>query len=258
MALTEEQKQELLKLQKVLKQYEGILRTSKNPEQISRTKKEIKKIQDQIEMIAPGGLSEDIVVSNRSSASPSVSYVVLKDFPIQKASPTSDDEDVNLLHTILLAWEKEFLPAQGDSHTKLDFSLSVERDSHYTILENCKRHLKSLTDTIESYHQAGREDLKAQLRDMKQRYTRHFLQEGYQFLKKVKEFWKKVEDDINQNGMRCLNKDETIVFNKKFEQATYFQGKTVREMIKIVNIFLDEAIAALNIPEFNTPKDIRR
>ena len=257
MALTEDQKQEVLKLQKVLKQYEGILRTSRNPEQISRTKKEIKKIQDQIEMIAPGGLSEDILASSRSNLPPQPSYVVLKDFPIQRASPKSDDEDVNLLYTVLLAWENEFLPAQSDSHTKLDFSLGAERDSHYTILENCKRHLKSLVDTIESYHQTNREDLKAQLRDMKQRYTRHFLQEGYQFLKKMRDFWKKVEDDIRENGMRCLSKDETIVFDKRFEQATYFQGKKVREMVRITNIFLDEAIAALNIPEINF-KDTRR
>lgn len=249
MALTEAQKQEILKLQKILKQYEGILRTSRDPEQISRAKKEIKKIQDQIELIAPGGISEEELSTHQEQKKENKSYLVLKDFPIQKASPFCDDPEVNLLNTALLVWEKEFVPAQGDLHTKLDFSWSQERDSHYAILENCKRHLKSLTDTLESYQKATREDLKMQLRDMRQRYTRHFLQEGGQFLRKLRDFWRKVQADIKENGTRCLNKDDTIYFDRKLEQATYFHNKKVREMVDITVTFLEEVLQELNIPE---------
>ncbi|MDW8305998.1 MAG: hypothetical protein RML34_02895 [Leptospiraceae bacterium] len=257
MGLSEAQKQELIKLQKIFKQYEGIVRTSRDPEQISRAKKEMKKIQDQIQLLAPEGVSpEDLVVSSQGSGK-TKQFHVLGDFPMSKASPHCDDEEVNLLYTAMLVWEREFIPAQGDTHTKLDFSWSMERDSHYAVLENCKRHLKSLTDTLESYQKATRDDLKMQLRDMRQRYTRHFLQEGAQFFRKLRDFWKKVQQDIKEGGTRCLNKDDTIYFDRKLEQASYFQGKKVRDMVDTTVTFLEEVLGALNVPEMKSPQDKR-
>ncbi len=252
MALTEEQTQEVIKLQKLDKQYEGLIRTSKNAEQVHRAKVELKRIRDRIDELCPDGVPADLT----SAPTPKLSeadrlrqYNVLSQFSIQKASPNCDNADVNLMHTILSVWENEFVPGTGDGHLKLDFSLSSERDSHYALLENNKRYLKSLTETVEDYAGATRDDFKLQLRDMKDRYTRHYLSEGATFLKRARDFWKKIHEDISNGGHACMNKQDTIKFDKRFEAATYLDNYEIPRAVEVAYTFLREAIDALNLPE---------
>lgn len=257
MALTEEQTQEVLKLQRLDKQYEGLIRTSRNAEQQKRAKIELKKIRDRIDELCPDGVPADLnavaapVVSEADRLN---SYTVLSKFSIQKASPNSDNNDVNLMYTVLQVWENEFIPGTGDGHLKLDFSLSSERDSHYAILENQKRYLKQLVDTVEDYAAATRDDFKLQLRDMKDRYTRHYLGEGATFLKRIREFWKKIHEDIQQGGHACMNKNDVVKFDRRFEGATFLEGYPVPKLVETAYIFVKEAIDALNLPDIPDTK----
>ena len=252
MSLTEEETEEVIKLQKLSKQYEGLIRTSRNPEQLKRSKIELKKIVDRLEELCPDGVPDNLGAPQQKSLSDAEKlqqYELLSQFSVEKASPNCDDKDVNMLSTILKVWEAEFAPANSDSHVKLEFSLSAERDSHYAILENMKRSLKTLVETIEDFHRATRDDFKAQLRDMKSRYTRHYLSEGMAFLKRLREFWKKIDDDIASGGQSCLNKEDDVRFNRKFEEATFFEGYTVAKVVSSSNLFLNEAIDSLNLPD---------
>ncbi|MDH5716359.1 MAG: hypothetical protein OEZ22_01835 [Spirochaetia bacterium] len=253
MSLTEEQKEEVKRLQTLAKQYEGIIKTSRNSEQLNRAKIDLKKIRDRIDTLCPDGIPANLLTEKNTSQKPNINqtiekYEVLSRFSVEKASPHCEDDEINLLSSIIKVWEAEFLSALAESHIKLDFSTSNERDSHYATLENVKRQLKILTDTIEDYHAANREDMKLQLRDMKQRYTRHFLNEGALLIKKYHEFWKVVREDIVTGGNRCLNKDDKIEYNIKFEKPTFLEGLPVSQVIKISEQFLSEAISALRLP----------
>jgi len=262
MAYTPEEIEEIQKLQKLVKQYEGLIRISRNTEQLNRTKVELKKIKDRLEILCPNGVPDNLVIETTLAGASSKrdpheilkSKPTLSDFPFQKACKHCDDVDVNLLHTILNVWEEEFVPAMGDAHIQLEFSLANERDAHYSNLENIKRQLKILVDTTEDYTNASKEDMKVQLREMRQRYTRHYLQEGYNFLKKIREFWNKLSNDVQSGGTLCMNKDDMIHFNKKFETATYLNGLSAKDIIVKGFIFLCEAIEILNIPSLPTKK----
>ena len=161
---------------------------------------------------------------------------------------SSDDDDVNLMATFLTAWEEEFMPALSESHLKLDFSSGQERDAFYNGVENLKRQAKILFETIEDYSKATRDDVKAQLRDMRSRYMRSFLQEGAQYLNKIEEYWGKLLEDFETGGSRIMNRDDKVLFDRKFESATFFTGKPVGEALNTSVSFLREVIQALNLP----------
>ncbi|MBV6492162.1 MAG: hypothetical protein LDLANPLL_00153 [Turneriella sp.] len=266
MALSEAQKTELLTLQKLVRQYEGIVRTTRNVEQANKAKIELKKIRDKIDAIAPAGAADEFFAANpqqtitygrkRGLEDLTEAYPTLTKMPMAKIGPNSDELEVNVLGSVLVAWENTFYPALGK--IKLDFALSAERDSHFTILESLKRQMKILVETIEDMHSAIREDSKAQLRDMRTRQQRQFLLDGGIFLKKVYEYWKAVYEDIQANGPKCFNKDDTISVDTRLEVANYFHGKSVRETARFTVMFLHEAIEALNLPDLPVDKNKQR
>jgi hypothetical protein len=263
MALTEAQQNELLTLQKLSRQYEGIIRTSRNPEQLNRAKIELKKIRDRMEAIAPGGAAEKFLQNAVQPQPPSSrkksiedigqTYPTLGKMPMHRISPNSDEFEINVLGSVLTAWENTFYPAL--TKIKLDFALSAERDSHFTILEGLKRQMKILCETIEDIPRAVREDSRAQLKEMRTRQQRQFLFDGGAFLKKLHEFWKAIYEDIQANGPKCFNKDDNIQIDTRLEASNFFQGKPVREAVRFTVMFLNEAIDALNLPDLPTGKN---
>lgn len=266
MSLSEAQKTELLTLQKLSRQYEGIIRTSRNLEQQNKAKIELKKIRDKIESIAPGGAADQFLAANPAAAPTygkkksiediGETYPTLGKMPMTRITPNSDELEVNILGSVLNAWENTFYPALGK--IKLDFALSAERDTHFTILESLKRQMKILVETIEDFNRAVREDSKAQLRDMRTRQQRQFMFDGGTFLKKIHEFWRSVYEDIQANGPKCFNKDDTIMVDTRLETANYFHGRSVRETARFTVMFLHEAIEALNLPDLPADKNKQR
>ncbi|MBL8034590.1 MAG: hypothetical protein JNJ69_12875 [Leptospiraceae bacterium] len=264
MSLSEAQKTELLTLQKLSRQYEGIIRTSRNADQQNKAKIELKKIRDKMEAIAPGGAADQFLQTAAASAGPvygkkksiediGASYPTLAKMPMARITPNSDELEINVLGSVLSAWEQTFYPALGK--IKLDFALSAERDSHFTVLEGLKRQMKILIETIEDYFKAVREDSKTQLRDMRTRQQRQFMFDGGTFLKKIHEFWKAVYEDIQANGPKCFNKDDHIQVDSRLEASNFFQGKSVRETARFTVMFLHEAIEALNLPDLPVDKN---
>ena len=259
MSFSPSQSQELGKLKRLERQYEGIARTSSNAEQKHRALVELKKIKDRIDELDPQGEFESsgqggAARAGNSSSNTSVTdlsqYKVLSRFPVERASTHSSDYDINLLYTILTAWEKVFMTALFDKHTRLDYSLNSERDTHFALLGNLKRHHKSLTDTIEDHHMATRDDSKEQFFEMQRRYYRVYLNEGAAFLKKMKTFWEDINEDVLNRGTKCTNYNDRIRFDQ-YEEKSFLEGKTIGEIIHIAVVFLNEAIKALRLPVLN-------
>lgn len=257
MPLTEAQQNELLTLQKLSRQYEGIIRTSRNPEQVNKSKIELKKIRDKMELIAPAGAAEKFLqgavdpraaVSKRKSIEDiGQTYPVLGKMPMNRICPGSDELEINILGSVLIAWESTFYPALGK--IRLDFALSAERDGHFAVLEGLKRQMKILCETIEDIPRAVREDSKTQLKDMRTRQQRQFMFDGGVFLKKVQDFWRAIYEDILAGGPKCFNKDDQIQIDTRLEAENFFQAMPVREAARFTVMFLHEAITALNLPD---------
>lgn len=252
MGLNEEQKNELVKLKKLERQFEGIIRTTQNPGQLQRSKAELKKIRDRIDTLDPNGEYDDIYeasIKAKSSASSGMEkYSILSKIPPEKASPHSTNEDVNMMYTILHAWETIFMSALFDKHVKLDYSLTSERDTHYSYLANIKQYHRALVDTIEDQFNATREDSKMQLNEMKRRYARQYLHEGATYLRKLKEFWEDIDQDVANQGTKCTNWSDRVTVDKRFEEESFLTDKTVGEAIHMTALFLKESLEAMRLP----------
>jgi len=258
MGLSQAQISEIEKLKKLERSYDGILKTSRSTDQIQRAQAELKKIKDRIQEIDPNNIFSE--VQSTQPQKPTVSdnpfdgCEMLSRFSFQRASAHSSDTDINMMFTILNAWESVFLTALFDKHVKLDYSMNAERDTHYAMLSNVKRYLKTLCETIEDYQGATREDAKLQLVEMKRRYSRQFLTEGAGYLRKIKAFWEHVNGDVKSHGAMCTNREDRIVFDTRFEAESFLKGETVETVIHKAVIFLNEAVKVLRLPELPDKK----
>jgi hypothetical protein len=253
MGLSQEQITELEKMKKLERTYDGILKTSRNADQVQRSQIELKKIKDRISEIDPNGIYIEGQDNQNSkpvvSADPFEGYAMLSRFPLQRASTHSNDADINMMFSIINAWETVFMTALFDKHVKLDYSLNNERDTHYALLSNVKRYLKTLCETVEDYQSAIREDAKLQLVEMKRRYARQFLNEGAAYLRKIKTFWENIDIDVKSHGSMCTNREDRIVYDTRFEVESFLKGETVETVIHKASMFLGEAVKVLRLPE---------
>ena len=268
-AYTNEQLKEIDKILKFIKQMEGIVRTSPSREQVERVRKELKKFREKLKEMIPGidamtvnvdelrtklGLTAVIPTVQETAAAKSQddgeSGDILDRFPIQKASPHCTDPDVNLMATMLLVLQKDYWPAISEQHCKLDFSCANERDAIRVLLENAVRSLKVLAETIEEYATADKQDFREQLLKMKNKQTRIFLFETNDVMKGVREFLKKLVDDLDHGGGAVMNRDEVIKTNSRFEESNYLEGRTIADAIREVEYFTSKVIERLNLPQF--------
>lgn len=261
--LSADRKAEVEKLARYLKQMESIVRTSSNPDQVQRVKKEIAKQREKIKTLwsgyNPEKMSPDDVLSTivASGAGDSSSAgrgddgpdSLIDALPEHKVSPHSTDPDVNLLSKVLNAIQKEYWPAISEQHTKLDFSLSQERDSIRYLLDTALRNMKILGETVDEYAQAEKQDFREQLLKMKSKQSRVFLFETDEALRTVREFLRKLLENMQSKQGGILNPDEKIRFNERFEDATFLEGVSVPDAIERFHTLVNETIQRLNLPQ---------
>jgi hypothetical protein len=272
MALTNEQIIELQKYQKLISQLEFIKSNSKNPVQKTRVSKVIDKYTKRILAISPQGIpinvynstfttlneektAKDKKVTNpKETATPDNKQAkgkksVLENLVVMKISEHSSDNEINFLATLLNLMDIEYVTAISDSHLKLDFSHASERDALFRVMENIRRNMKVLTETIEEYAGCEKQDFKEQLGRMKNKQSRIFISEAADVFIKFRDFLNKIiRENQETGGSVILNIDEPINFNSKFESATILENYTVGAALERFLDFTNEAIANINIP----------
>ena len=144
--------------------------------------------------------------------------------------------------------ENEYLPILGESHIKLDFSHATERDNVFKYMENIRRNMKVLSETIEEFALADKQDFKEQLGRMKNKQSRIFISEAGDLFKNYRDFLQKLVIDMDAGGTVVVNSDEKIHFNPKFERATTLEGVEVKDAIKQFYNFTKAALSNVNLP----------
>jgi hypothetical protein len=69
-------------------------------------------------------------------------------------------------------------------------------------------------------------------------------------MKGVREFLKKLVDDLDHGGGAVMNRDEVIKTNSRFEESNYLEGRTIADAIREVEYFTSKVIERLNLPQF--------
>ncbi len=254
MDLTNEQRAEVTSLQKVVKQCEGVIRTSQNSEILRRVKVDLKKAKDRLEYLCPEGIPAKLVSSGKvSEKRPTLeaiikNYSIISQFPIQKLSPNCENDDINFLTTIIRTWDMRLSPALSEQYVTLDFSIVSERDAFHVEIENLKWQMKTLADSIEDYTLAVRPESKEQLREIKVRQSRSFITTGSNFLKKLYNFWNRVYQDAVNTGYLCTNLNSVLHLGPGLEVLPFLEGQTITDVLKVLTTYLQEALSLLNPP----------
>jgi predicted ester cyclase len=257
--LTNDQILELQKMQKLLSMLEKISSSSKNDDQKKRVVKDIQKYKNKILAISPEGIPQNIqnfTVHNKLESKQNNASIdsteddssLLSNIPVMKISPHSHDNEINYIGSLISFMENEFVTILSDSHTKFDFSHASERDALMKTLENLRRTIKVLTETVEEYALSEKQDFKEQLGRMKNKQSRIFISEAGEMFKAFRDFLFKVIDSIDTGVIVVMNLNEKLHFNPKFEQATVYEGKEVHFALRKFYEYTLAVIKSLNIP----------
>ncbi|GBF37138.1 hypothetical protein [Leptospira johnsonii] len=252
MAITQEQILELQRHQKMIQQLEKIQRLSKNDEQKYRVSRDLEKYRNRMREISPEGIPDNLETAAEQirmfRENPDAAGRILAKFPIMKISPNSNDTEVNQIGTWINVLDREYLPILNETHIRFDFSHGNEKDGVVKHMENIRRNIKVLTETIEEYQAAEKQDFREQLSRMKNKQTRIFIAEAFEMFQKFNEFLSKVLGEFKAGGGVIMNIEDRIVFNSRFEKATELEGKSIPEALEEFREFTAEVLDRINVP----------
>ncbi|ALO27247.1 MULTISPECIES: hypothetical protein [Leptospira] len=252
MAISHEQILELQKYQKMILQLEKIAKESQNDEQRYRVSRDLEKYKTKMKDISPEGIPDNLDMTaeqiKRYKENPNEAGRVLAKYPIMKISPNSNDPEVNQIGTWINVMDREYLPVLNETHVRFDFSHTNEKDGVVKYMENIRRNVKVLTETIEEFHAAEKQEFREQLSRMKNKQTRIFIAEAFEMFQKFNEFLSKVTREAKEVGGVIMNLEDSIRFNPRFERATELEGKSIMDALKEFQEFTSEVLDRINVP----------
>jgi hypothetical protein len=240
--------EELKQINRAIKKYEVVLKTSSDSRQKKRVKKELIKLKNYKEKLQH-------VFSIIEEQEEVIDDDEFKDFPFLSQIIDSLDEkyitdrEINFICHILYCFENEFLPLLTERKMKLDFKYSLERDSFYNIYQDLTKRVEDFRDQLEIIEKGKyTEGTLLEIKNRLLKKRRILLIETDRFFRKVKKFSDELLKDIEKNGSECLNKDDSVNFDL-IEGKRYLEGYTVTQSLQILNTYAKEVILYLNLPE---------
>ncbi|MDF3818283.1 hypothetical protein P3G55_00140 [Leptospira sp. 96542] len=255
MPLSQEQIMELSKLQKMLRNLEKIERNAKNDLQKERVAYDIERYRKRMQEVSPEGIPDNLEQTMRTAKvraenPENLKHKIISQYPVMKISPNSNDSEINQIGTLVNIIDLEYIPILGDAHIKFDYSHATERDSVLKYMENLRRNMKILVETIEEYAAADKQEFREQLSRMKNKQSRIFIAEAFETFTKFQDFLTAVNKEIKDGNNVIMNMEDPMKFNPRFEKATVLEGKSIMECLREFQEFVDESCDLIKLPSF--------
>ncbi|MCZ8237921.1 MAG: hypothetical protein O9346_04490 [Leptospiraceae bacterium] len=253
MPLSHEQIVEISRIQAIIRNLEKIKRESKDDFQTTRVSMDLDKYNKKMMEISPEGIPDNMESTVAKSKAlkdndPNIKHKMISQFPIMKITPNSHDREINQIGTLANVMDVEFMALLGDTHIKFDFSHQSERDTLFKHMENLRRNMKVLMETIEEFAAAEKQEFREQLGRMKNKQSRIFISEVFDVFKKTREFLEAVNKDLREGSSVIMNLDDPVKFNPRFEKASLLEGKTIPAALNDFLTFTKEAMDIINLP----------
>ncbi|UCF96511.1 MAG: hypothetical protein JSV89_15205 [Spirochaetaceae bacterium] len=253
--------EELKALNRTIRQFESVYKSTKDPYQRARVTEELKKLKtyrDKLQSFHefdPAAFEEPAMVDEWEGLSylKTILERIGKKSKSRKESydDSFGDRELTYLFHYLNFFEEDFLPILSETKLKLDFKHSLERDSFYHRFENLRRLFEEVNEdssTVDLYSgQKHEEDMRK--RSFKKK--RNVIVEADKFLRSVARFAGVLVTDIEAGGLVCLNADDTLHFDR-IEGRRFFEGKKVKEALMELKAFAREVIEFLNVPQIES------
>lgn len=249
--------EELKRLNKLIRQYETVYRTTPDADQRERASKQIKDMKSYRAKI----LAVNVIDKNEIEE-PSESRDELAAFPILKDLVTRDTsgiEDQEIARIILYTrhFEAEYLPFLTEKQLKLDFKFSMDRDAFYRRFQELARRIKDYLDERRRLDEGVfSKDMEAEVRKRGFKLKRIIAVEASRFFRSITRFSRELVEDAQGDSVKCLNCEREIAFDE-IEGKKSLEGLSVLTALEQLESLASEVVAYLNIPEIETQENER-
>jgi hypothetical protein len=250
--------EELARLDRVIKQYEIVLKTTSDSEQESRVRYKLKKLAAFRENLLQAfdfskrGTKEREEKQN-GSIPLEFAYldrILSQDTRVRLPKPGALDLEIHHLRLYLKYFDEELLVVFSERKMRLDFQHSMERDGFYHKFQDVERRLSDYEQELVRIEDGDFDaHAKSEMRKRTQRMKRVLIVETHRLLKSVLLFAKNLIEDIDSDGTQCLNGRDYIYFDA-LEGKRLLEGRTVLDALRITRDFVTEVMSFLNVPDF--------
>ncbi len=239
---------ELKHINKAIKQYEVVLKTTSDSYQKQRVRRELAKLKDYREKF-------EHVYSILDEENEEIGSGEFEGFPFLNQHLNIDDEhpvhdrEVNGILAILRFFGQELLTVLTEKKMKLDFKFALERDGFYHLYQDLMKRIADFEDEIKVINEGKYSD--SALTDIKNRRLRKrrvLIIETDKLFRRCLHFTGEILKDIEKSGVACRNPDEIIHFDE-LEGLHFLEGRTVHESLSVLDQFAGEVLSYFNLPE---------
>jgi len=266
--------EELKRLNRLIRQYETVYRTTPDPDQRERVERQLKDLQsyrqkilavnviDRREMEEAGDGGDELAeypVLKRLSAGNVIASAgrgVLS-FASKDAAMTSAQKEMFHLSLYAHYFQREYLPFLTEKQLKLDFKFSMDRDGFYNSFQALQRKIDNYREENSRLSEGiVSRDMETEIRKRAFKLTRLIEVDAARFFRAIGRFCDELGEDARGDGVKCLNCDAEIAFDV-IEGSRVLQGGNVSEALVELADFAAEAVAFLNIPEMDSQENER-
>ncbi len=244
-------KRELQDKTKVLKQLEGVYKTSTDIYQRKRVLKEIEEVKKEIAKLQLRNVAQKLKngTEEQNHEREESIFPVLSQVKISKYREGSKDSEMDAIVSYANFFEGNYLHILSEYYIKLDYSHTAKRDSFYPRFMEIKKILKQ----YDYEHEVSTKREFDTISLHKNRSAIHKLRQRYlfsldKFFKDIKTFLKVLVDDNRTEGNIVLNPLDSISLNE-FEENRRLNGYVVIDALTEMYSFSEEFIKFLGMPE---------
>jgi len=248
--------EELKRLNRAIRQFESVFKSTKDPQQRERVGRELKQLKNYRDKLVSFHDIDPTDVEESAAPDEMDGFVFLRRILDSggigpEAVDADPDREIRHLLLYLHFFEKEFLVLLSETKLKLDFKHSLERDSYYHRFESLRRLFEDLRDDearMDEYlGQRHEEDMRK--RSFKKK--RNVVLESDRFFRSLIRFSGVLVDDIASQGSTCLNAADILRFSK-MEGKRHLEGLSVHQALAQLSELAQEVVAYLNVPQIDS------
>lgn len=235
-------------MKKLIRQFEAVYGSSTDEGRRDRVGRELRRLKtykeklERFHQIDPDQLGEEEPVDQLDGL-PFLRGMVEKD----TKKNVYQDREIYHISLYLHFFEKDFLAILSETRLKLDFKHSLERDSFYHRFESLRRRLEDFEEEIVR-RSIVEENQDAEMKQRSFKKQRNLAIEADRVFRSVHDFADELIKDLDQDGLKCLNGDDVIKFDR-IEGHRYLEGVKVKDALKRLKDLSHEVVCYLNIPQ---------
>lgn len=250
--------EELRKLNRLIRQYETVYRTTADAEQRDRAGRELKELKSY-----RGKILAVNEIDRGKLAEPSAADDALAEYPVLAGLAAADteawegDQEVRHIALYLGHFEREFLPLLTETRLKLDFKHSLERDGFYRRFQEVQRRLADWHEAHRRLDEGGfNRDLESEVRTRIFKLKRNLAVEANRLFRAAGRFADTLVDDARGDGVKCLNGDDAVTFDR-IEGERLLAGLTVTDALLALASLAEEVTGYLRVPDVDDRENDR-